>query len=66
MTTNLEPPAEPMSAAEALRRVDVMIACMAMWDGKRSEFGQLMQGWQRLLRDIRPHVAAAADRSNAP
>lgn len=68
---DLFPPAEPpepppMSAKEALRRVDVMIACMDMWAVKRGETAQLMGGWAAWLRAARPHLAEAADRSNAP
>ena len=62
-----DPPAPdvpPMSAADALRHVDVMIACMDMWQGKKGDTAEFMRGWARWLRGARPHLEAAAARSN--
>jgi hypothetical protein len=64
-TTDLLPPRDtpPMSAVDALHRVDVMISLMTGWTGKGQQ-AQLMRGWGRWMEDIRPYVAKAAARSN--
>jgi hypothetical protein len=55
----------PPSACEMLRRLDTMIAIMAHWRGKRSKLGILMTIWREYLVQMRPHIEAAAERSNA-
>lgn len=62
-----EPEPPPMSAPDALHRLDVMLSCMEHWGStRRGQTADLMRGWGRWLRAIRPHVEAAAARSNHP
>lgn len=45
-----DPPA--MSAADALHRLEVMLACMDAWQTRRGETAQLMGAWAQWLRCI--------------
>lgn len=54
----------PISAVEALRLLDAMIKVSGIWDGRRGDAAGVQQTYGRWLRQIRPHVEAAAVRSN--
>jgi hypothetical protein len=59
-------PLPPISAQQALERMDLMIQMMDLWEkrGSRGQQAELMKGWAVWLRQMRPHMEAAAARSN--
>lgn len=56
----------PISATDALDRLDKMIAIFGLWERRRGQIAQAMQISRAWLQMIRPHVAEAAERSNDP
>jgi hypothetical protein len=56
----------PISAQQALERLDLMLQMMGLWEkrGSRGKQAELMKGWAVWLSQMRPHMEAAAARSN--
>ncbi len=56
--------APPVSATEALRLLDAIIAVSGIWTDRKGDAAQVQQTYRRWLLQVRPYVAEAAARSN--
>jgi hypothetical protein len=52
----------PLRAHDALKRLDILLATMGLWDERGGKMAQVIRTWRRWLTEMRPFIEAAAER----